>query len=58
MLCEKSYSENTQLGISESSGFPNLIVDGLDIRLNKKYNPKDKRSGSAPNNKDSHRYFR
>ena len=35
MLCEKSYRLKTQDGISESSGFPNFILVGLIIILNK-----------------------
>ena len=57
-LCEKLYSENTHSGISKRFGFPNLILEESEIRLNKKYIPNDKRSGIAPKTKDNHLYFR
>ena len=56
-LCEMLYRLNTQDGISDSSGFPNFIVEGLIIRLNKKYIPNDAKSGIAPKNKGNHLYF-
>ena len=57
-LCEILYRLNTQDGISDNSGFPNFIVVGLIIRLNKKYIPNDDKSGIAPKNKGDHLYFR
>jgi len=56
-LWETSYKLNTQLGILSSSGFPDLKLEGLIIRLNMKYIPNDIISGKAPKIKAYQRYF-